>query len=92
MYGSRGRRQDLGGPVVSLPVLAENWHDFHLTTAATNALSTLLKQWPVERAFVARQWSNEVDAEAATLWAGWAEPHLAAELGDTSTGGRAARL
>eukprot|EP01049_Picozoa_sp_SAG25_P001488 SAG25_NODE_67_length_17436_cov_89.239257_1_plen_254_part_00 len=28
MYGSRGRRQDLGGLVVSLPVLAENWQNW----------------------------------------------------------------
>ena len=62
-------------------------YDFHLTTAATNALSALLKQWPVER-----EWSNEVEAEAATLWAGWAEPQLAAEQGCPSTEDRAARL
>jgi hypothetical protein len=38
MYGSRGRRQDLGGPVVkfqvsSLPVLAGNWQNWHWQTA-----------------------------------------------------------
>ena len=40
MYGSRGRRQDLGGPVVSLPVLAGNWQNWQIGRTPTRFVST----------------------------------------------------
>ena len=40
MYGSRGRRQDLGGPLVSLPVLAENWQNWQTGRTPSRFVST----------------------------------------------------
>ena len=40
MYGSRGRRQDLGGLVVSLPVLAENWQNWQTGRTPSRFVST----------------------------------------------------
>jgi hypothetical protein len=40
MYGSRGRKQDLGGPVVSLPVLAGNWQNWQTGRTPSRFVST----------------------------------------------------
>eukprot|EP01049_Picozoa_sp_SAG25_P005495 SAG25_NODE_379_length_8822_cov_7.896366_4_plen_96_part_00 len=40
MYGSSGRRQDLGGPVVSLPVLAGNWQNWQTGRTSSRFVST----------------------------------------------------
>jgi hypothetical protein len=43
MYGSRGRRQDLGGPVVSLPVLAENWQNWQTDRTPRRPVDSCLR-------------------------------------------------